>query len=81
MSEGLRTGLSAAAGTQTVRTVLVDGVVAGSWAILSDDGDATLVVGLAVQTTRTDREALASEGAALLALLANSAASHEVRIS
>ena len=81
VSDALHTGLSAAAGTRTIRTVLVDGVVAGSWAILSDDGDATLVVELAVQTTTTDREALASEGAALLARLASSAASHDVRIS
>ena len=81
VSEEQRTELSAAEGTQTLRTVLVDGVVAGSWAILHEAERATLVVEPVVQVSKTDREQLRHEGAALLELLAGDAASHDVRIN
>ena len=81
VSDEQRTGLSAAAGTQTVRTVLVDGVVAGSWAILHEDDTATLAVEPTVRVSKAGREALRSEGAALLTFLAADAASLDVRIS
>ena len=81
VSDKQRTGLSAAAGTQTVRTVLVDGVVAGSWAIIRDAELATLAVEPVVQVSKTDLEQLWDEGEALLELLGGDATRHDVRIS
>jgi hypothetical protein len=81
VSDQLRTGLSAAAGTKTIRTVLIDGVVAGTWAILREDGGATLVIDPVGHVPRADRSALTHEGAALLALWAGDASRHDVRVT
>jgi len=80
VSEEHRKGLQAAAGTRTVRTVMLDGVVAGSWAIVRDEGSATLVVEPVVPVSKAAREDLLQEGSGLLALLAAGSA-HDVRVT
>lgn len=70
VSEEHRTGLRAAAGTRTVRTVMLDGVVAGSWAIVRNEGTATLVVEPVVPVSKATREDLIEEEGGLLTLLA-----------
>lgn len=81
MSDEHRTDLTGAAGTQVIRTVLLDGVVGAAWAILRDGDSATLVVEPVVRVSRTRREALLAEGLALLPLLAVDATAHDVHIA
>jgi Winged helix DNA-binding domain len=61
-------------------TILVDGRVAGTWSIERSPGAATLSVAPYVPLSRADREAVAMEGAALLAFAAADA-DHDIRIA
>jgi hypothetical protein len=80
VSDGVRRGLSAAGDSKTVRVVLIDGVVAGTWAIERDGDAATLVVDPAVHLSTAERDALADEGARLLGFAASDAAELDVRL-
>ncbi|MEU8079099.1 winged helix DNA-binding domain-containing protein [Catellatospora citrea] len=62
-------------------TVLIDGSVAGMWRMERERGRAVLAVEPFVQFTAADRDAVAAEGARLLAFAAADAAAHEVRIA
>ncbi len=61
-------------------TVLVDGMVAGTWSIERAKATATLVVAPFGPLSRADREAVAEEGAALAAFGAADARDHDVRV-
>ena len=61
-------------------TVLVDGMVAGTWSIERAKAAATLVVAPFGPLSRADRGAVADEGAALLAFGAADARDHDVRV-
>lgn len=80
VSDELRTSLSAAGSSKTVRIVLIDGVVAGTWAIERSGDAATLVIDPAVRISTADRVAVAEEGARLLGFSAAEATEHDVRI-
>jgi len=60
--------------------VLVDGRVAAMWSVERAGAVATLVVTPVVPVTRADRDAVAAEGAGLVAFLAADADDHDVRI-
>jgi hypothetical protein len=62
-------------------TILIDGFVRGAWKIDRGKGAATLVVEPFEPLEKTDRAALAEEGARLLAFAAADAASHDVRFA
>lgn len=61
-------------------TVLVDGMVAGSWSIERARGSATLMVTPFAPLSRADCEAVEDEGAALLAFAAAEAGDRDVRV-
>ena len=61
-------------------TVLVDGMVAGTWTIERARGSATLVVTPFGPLSGADREAVEDEGSALLAFAAAEADDHDVRV-
>lgn len=60
--------------------VLVDGRVAAMWSVERAGAVATLVVTPVVPVIRADRDAVAAEGAGLVAFLAADADDHDVRI-
>ncbi|WP_155372697.1 winged helix DNA-binding domain-containing protein [Catellatospora vulcania] len=62
-------------------TVLIGGFVAGMWRIERERGRAVLAVEPFTAFTAADRDAVAQEGARLLAFAAPEAAAHEVRIA
>ncbi|GAA1368034.1 winged helix DNA-binding domain-containing protein [Catellatospora chokoriensis] len=62
-------------------TVLIDGSVAGMWRMERERGRAVLAVEPFTEFTAADRDAVAEEGARLLAFAAADAAAHEVRIA
>ncbi|HET6952944.1 MAG TPA: winged helix DNA-binding domain-containing protein [Acidimicrobiales bacterium] len=62
-------------------TVLVDGRVAGMWALAQDSPAAVLAVTLFHEVAAADRTAIGEEGVALARFLAGDAADHDVRIA
>jgi len=60
------------------QTILVDGVVAGTWALVSKPRDATLTVTPFKKLAKADRAALADEGERLARFIAPSAQAHRV---
>ena len=80
VSHEYRRELMAAAGTKTVNTFLLDGVVAGTWTVLRDGDAATLVVEPAVAVPKRARAAVVEEGARMLTFSAADAASHAVEV-
>ena len=64
-----------------VGTVLIDGWVGGLWRVSRGKGTATMTVELLRRCSKKDREAIATEGDALLTMLAPKAASREVVVS
>jgi hypothetical protein len=80
VSDEQRQALVAAAGTRTLRTVLIDGCVAGAWAIDRSDDAARLVIEPAVRLSKPSRAGLLDEGARLLVSVAPEATRHDVRI-
>ncbi len=64
-----------------VGTVLVDGWVDGLWRVSRGQGTATMTVELLRRCSKKDKEAIASEGEALLAMLAPKVASRDVAVS
>ncbi|MGZ8601490.1 MAG: winged helix DNA-binding domain-containing protein [Actinomycetota bacterium] len=80
VSDEYRRELMAAAGTKTVNTFLLDGVVAGTWAIVRDGDAATLVIEPAVAVPKRTRAAVVEEGARMLTFSAADAASHAVEV-
>jgi Winged helix DNA-binding domain len=81
VSDERRRELLAAAGTRTLRTVLIDGRVGGTWAIERSDDAAILVIMPAVRMTRARRAGLLDEGARLLRFATPQARQHDVRIA
>jgi hypothetical protein len=79
VSDEFRTGVNNPAGM--VRTLLVDGFIAGAWAITKTDGTATLELSPAVPWSKADRLAVEDEAHRLLAFMAPAASAHEVTIS
>jgi uncharacterized protein YcaQ len=61
-------------------TILVDGFVAGSWRLDQTRSAATLTVEPFTPLSTADKDAVATEGAALLAFAAPPAASHDLQI-
>jgi winged helix DNA-binding protein len=64
-----------------VGTVLVDGFVNARWKIVRYDGKATLTIEAFAKVGRTDRAALAEEGARLLAFAVADAHARDVRFA
>jgi hypothetical protein len=62
-------------------TILVDGFVAGTWAIARDGGRATLRIQPFARLAKADRAALAEEGERLLGFAAAGAEDHDVRFA
>ncbi|MHB1224134.1 MAG: winged helix DNA-binding domain-containing protein [Gemmatimonadaceae bacterium] len=62
-------------------TVLVDGFVAGTWRVAHERGVATLSVRTFAPLDARDRDAVAGEGAAMLAFVAADAARREVELT
>ncbi len=65
---------------QGARFVLVDGRVAGTWAVVPDGVTATLRVMLLVELKRPDADAVVDEGRRLLAFLADETAHQRVEV-
>jgi hypothetical protein len=65
---------------QGARFVLVDGRVAATWTVMSDEGAATLRITPLARLRRRDTDATVAEGRRLLAFLADGAASRRVEV-
>jgi hypothetical protein len=65
---------------QGARFVLVDGRVAGTWTVVSDDVTATLRITLLIRLKGQDADAMVDEGQRLLALFAGETARRRVEI-
>jgi Winged helix DNA-binding domain len=79
-SDAYRKALIASAGMRSVRTFLLDGRVAGTWAIERIGATTRLTIEPAGRTSSRDRDALIDEGSRLLTFLAPDAGSHDVRL-
>jgi Winged helix DNA-binding domain len=79
VSDELRREIAASAGMRPISTFLVDGTVAGTWAIVRDGETATLTIEPERRLSKLERSALAEEGARLLAFSAEAATNHDVR--
>ncbi|MGH2630983.1 MAG: winged helix DNA-binding domain-containing protein [Actinomycetota bacterium] len=80
VSDDYRKELLAAAGTKTIRIVLIDGCVGGTWAIERSEDTATLVIEPAGRLRKQARAGLLDEGGRLLRFAASEATRHDVRI-
>jgi hypothetical protein len=60
---------------------LVDGFVQGTWKIAREGGKATLIIAPFAHLDAEDRNALAEEGARLLAFTAHDAKEHDVHFA
>ena len=80
VSDELRREIMASAGMRPISTFLVDGTGGGTWAIARDDETATLTIQPERRLSKSERSALAEEGARLLDFSAEGATTHDVRI-